>query len=104
MNKYLLFFILIVLSISGILLAEDFKEGTKLSEGKNVVNFGTNFEPFYVKDLINAYPQIETVTYNSTDREIGYVNAFGGIGENFIIYPNKTYELTTKREIILNLK
>ena len=83
--------------ITGIIFAEDFNEGIKLNEGKNTVNFSFEFSPIYVGDLIKAYPEITTITYTESEEEIGYVNVFGGIGENFVIYPNKTYEITTNK-------
>ena len=106
MNKSFLIIITIVilLGITGIIFAEDFKEGIKLEKGKNTINFGFEFSPFYVGDLIKAYPEISTITYNESEQEVGYVNVFGGIGENFVIYPNKTYEVTTSKEVVLNLK
>jgi hypothetical protein len=104
MNKYLLILFLAILCTSGILLAEDFKEGIKLAEGKNVININFGFNPFYVEDLVKIYPEITTVTYNDSEKELGYVNVFGGIGDNFMIYPNQTYEITTRKEVTLNLK
>jgi hypothetical protein len=104
MNKYLLILMIVILCVSGVILAEDFKEGIRLSEGKNVINISFEFNPFYVEDLVKIYPEITTVTYNDSTQEWGYVNAFGGIGYNFLIYPNQTYEITTRKEVILNLK
>lgn len=93
-----------LLGISGIILAEEFNEGIKLCEGKNTINLSFEFNPIYVSDLIQLNPEIETVTRNNGTQEIGYVNIFGGIGKNFVIQPNKTYEITTKQEINLNLR
>jgi hypothetical protein len=104
MNKYLLILILVILCVSGIILAEDFKDGIKLYEGKNVINISFEFSPFYVEDLVKTYPEITTVTYNNSEKELGYVNVFGGIGDRFVIYPNQTYEITTRKEVTLNLK
>jgi hypothetical protein len=106
MNKFLLtlVFVILIFGISGIIIAEEFKEGIKLSEGKNIINLSFEFSPLYVKDLVLIYPEISTVTYNESNQEWGYVNVFGGIGENFVIYPNKTYEITVKQEVNLNLK
>ena len=104
MNKYFLISIFVIFCISGIIIAEDFRDGIKLYEGKNLVNISFDFNPLYVTDLIKIYPEIQTVTYNDSKQEFGYVNVFGGIGDNFVIYPNKTYEITTKQEITLNLK
>ena len=85
-------------------MAENQKEGIFLSEGKNSINLSYEFYPIYVKDLIKIYPEIATVTYNNGNSEIGYVNVFGGIGENFVIYPNQIYEIVTTKEVILNLR
>jgi hypothetical protein len=104
MNKYFFILIFVILCVSGIIIAEEFKEGIKLIEGKNAINLSLDFNPVYVKDLVKIYPEIQTVTYNDTEQERGYVNVFGGIGDNFVIYPNKIYEITTKQDITLNLK
>jgi hypothetical protein len=106
MNKFLLILtlVIILLGISGIIIAEEFKEGIKLSEGKNTINLSFEFSPLYVKDLVLIYPEISTVTYNESNQEWGYVNVFGGVGENFVIYPNKIYEITVKQGVNLNLK
>ncbi|MCX6750038.1 MAG: hypothetical protein NTZ83_01120 [Candidatus Pacearchaeota archaeon] len=106
MNKYflILLFAVVILGVTGIILAEEFKEGIKLSEGKNIINLSFEFNPLYVEDLVKIYPEIATVTYNESGQEFGYVNVFGGIGENFVIYPNKIYEITTQKEVNLNLK
>jgi hypothetical protein len=96
--------LMMILGISGIIFAEEFKEGIKLSEGGNTINFSSDFTPIYVEDLIKFYPEITAVTYNGSQGEIGYVNVFGGVGENFIIAPNKFYEIITKQEVILDLR
>ncbi len=103
MKKYLLPLILAIFCIGGVIIADNFGGGIKLEEGKNIIDIEIGFNPIYVTDLIKLYPEINTITYNESGEEIGYVNAFGGIGENFIIYANKTYEITTKQEVILNL-
>lgn len=108
MRRYFQIFVLIciilLLEISGILLAEEFEEDIKLYEGKNIVNFSFEFNPMYASDLIKLNPEIETITKNNTIDGSGYVNVFGGIGENFIISPNGIYEITTKQDSILKLK
>jgi hypothetical protein len=106
MNKLLLvlIFAFLILGVSEIILAEEFEEGIKITEGKNIVNISYNFSPIYVKDLIKIYPEITTITFNDGNQEIGYVNVLGGIGENFIISENNIYEITTRKEVNLNLK
>jgi hypothetical protein len=100
----LLIFIFAIFSVSGIIIAEDFNEGFKLNEGKDTINLSFEFSPIYVADLLQAYPEITTITYQEGETSFGYVNVFGGIGENFVIYPNKIYEITTIKEVNLNLR
>jgi hypothetical protein len=106
MNKNLLILtlVLVILGISGVIIAEEFKEGIKLSEGKNLINLSSEFSPLYAEDLVKIYPDITTITYKVGDEEIGYVNVLGGVGENFVVYSHQIYEITVKREVILNLK
>ncbi len=108
MNRYLLvffsIFLICLLGISGIIIAEEFKDTIKINEGKELVNFSSEFSPIYVKDLILLNPNITTVTYNNGTHDLGYVDVFGGIGENFVVSPNKIYEITSKGEVTLNLK
>jgi hypothetical protein len=104
MNKYLLILVFAVFCVSGIIIAEEFREGVELHEGKNIVNISAEFSPLYVKDLIKIHPEIQTITYNDSRQKFGYVNVFGGIGDNFVISSNKTYEITTKQGVTLNLK
>ena len=76
----------------------------QLLEGENEILVPEYVSPFYVQDLVKGYPEILTVTYFEFQEEKGYVNLFGGIGENFIIYPNNTYNLTVNKNLEVNLK
>lgn len=73
-----------------------------LNEGKNLVYFESYNT---AKGLIMKNPEIETISYYDefSDKTIGYVNIFGGIGKDFTIYPGKLYEINAKRQISLNL-
>jgi hypothetical protein len=106
MNRSFLILIcvILVLGVSSLIIAEEFKEGIRLSEGKNSVNLSYEFNPIYVKDLVKIYPDITTITYNNGEQEVGYVNVLGGVGENFVISPDNIYEITTKEEVTLDLK
>src|SRR3989344_5937452 len=59
-----------------------------LSSGKNIVKFD---ETIYVPNLVEMYPDIEYVSYfdQNTNKTIAYINAFGGIGKNFLIYSDR---------------
>lgn len=104
MNKAIILLLILVLGTSGIIFAEDFSKEIILHEGKNTVNISHNFNAIYVQDLVKIYPEIQTITYIENEKEVGYVNVFGGIGENFIIYPNQIYEISVKKEVGFNLK
>ena len=107
MNKHYLILILILLvlfGISGIIIAENFKESIKINGEKTLINLSFEFSPIYVSDLTKLYPDITTVTHNNGTHEIGYVNVFGGIGENFVVSQNKLYEITSKQEVNLDLR
>jgi len=107
MNKLFLVTIILIFSLGiiGILFAEDFNlnDGIRLNKGENIINTSAEFNPIYASELVRIFPEIATIIYNDSGEEIGYVNVFGGIGDNFIVLPNKTYEITTTKEVILNL-
>lgn len=107
MNKISLIIIIFIFGIgtAGLLFADEFTsyEGIKLNEGKNIINTSLEFTPIYVGDLIKLFPEIATISYTENEEEKGYVNVFGGIGENFPILPNMTYEIISTKEVNLNL-
>lgn len=107
MNKLLLIILILIFGIvvTGVIFAEEFKseDGIRLNEGKNIFNTSLEFTPIYVEDLIKLFPEIATISYIENEEEKGYVNVFGGIGENFPILPNMTYEIVSTKEVKLNL-
>lgn len=107
MSRIILIILVLIslLGLAGVLFADEFNfnEGIKLIEGKNIVNTSLELTPIYVEDLIKLFPEIATISYTEDEEEKGYVNVFGGIGENFPILPNMTYEITSTKEVILNL-
>jgi len=105
------FWILMVMMISiifstAITLAEFFpdEKEIQLLEGENEILIPEQVSPFYVGDLIKSYPEILMVTYFEFEEEKGYVNAFGGIGEDFIIYPNQKYNITIGKNMGVKLR
>ena len=107
MRKYFLLLIGILIIISTAItltLAETQGEKIELTQGENFVNMSFEFSPFYVKDLVKNNPEILVVTINESGSIWGYVNEFGGIGNNFIIYPDKTYEIICKEDLTIILK
>lgn len=99
-----LIIILVIIFSTAIALAEISEEGIKLKIGENFINLSFDFSPIYSRDLIENYPEISVITFNESGISGGYVNVFGGIGKNFLIEPNKEYEIITKKEVIINLK
>lgn len=76
-------------------------EHSNLTIGKNNISFN---EYFYASEIINWNPKIESISYRTLDNQtIGYVNTFGGIGKNFLILPNQTYEISTNQNISLKI-
>jgi len=66
-----------------------------LFDGKNFIEL--NFtEPFYAESFVKLNPSIEVISYTENNETIGYINIFGGIGDNFIIQKNKKYEVIVK--------
>jgi hypothetical protein len=73
-----------------------------LAEGKN--NFSYDyFKPIYAEDLVLLYPDITAISYVENNVSYGYVNIFGGIGQNFVIQPGKEYEIIAKNKIKIYL-
>ena len=82
-----------------------------IERGENKVLMPLEFSPVYVSNLIKEYPEIIMVTYFSENigkegepEEIGYVNVFGGVGKNFIIYGNSTYFITVENDLEVLLR
>lgn len=69
-----------------------------LQTGKNEVQFS---EYVYASELIAWNPDIEYIAYYDEflNRRIAYVNVFGGVGDNFLTHPSKTYEISVKENI-----
>jgi len=78
----------------------------ELEKGKNTLIFN-NTEEFYVKSLFDLNEDIEVVSYNVVNRDvnksIGYIKAFGGVGKNFIVEPNKEYEVIVSENTTVTL-
>ena len=62
------------------------------------------FPSIPVKDLVAKYPQIQLVSVYEYGQTFGYVNAFGGIGTNFLVESNKQYEIFVSENVSLVLK
>lgn len=68
--------------------------------GKNFIEVD---QPVAASDLVFLNPGIRSVSYydDVNERTVGYVNVFGGIGEEFILFPGTSYEVAISEEIEL---
>jgi hypothetical protein len=87
--------------IVNVINAERFNK-LELDGGENEVYLNESLG--YVSDLVRLYPEIETISYIEGNETIGYVNVFGGIGTNFFIEANKSYEIVLSKEVIIYSK
>lgn len=101
MKKTFFILIFVLTLLAGFIVAERFLE-IELSKGKNEIRF--NISGVYASDLIKFYPEIETITYREENETIGFVNIFGGIGVNFMLESNRTYEINSNKNITIYLK
>ena len=106
MRKEFLFlgFVFFVLVITTPIIAQENPVKIDLIQGKNNITTNFCFSPIYVKTLAAKYPEINSVTYQEYEKTIGYVNVFGGIGQNFPIMQNQTYEIIVKENITIELE
>ena len=73
-----------------------------LQKGQNSLLINFSLERFvYAADIIYFNPDVEVISFQESNKTIGYVNVFGGIGKNFMIEQNKTYEVISSRKINL---
>ncbi len=73
---------------------------------ENQTNFTVNeyFPPIFASQLIKENPNIQSISVSEYGQTFGYLNTFGGIGTNFLIEPDKNYEIHTNQTIIIRLK
>ncbi len=98
-KRILIVFIILVLGFYVIVISSQGVTSVSLTKGKNYVNLNLS-EPIYVKTLIKLNPDIEAISYEENNQTIGYVNVFGGIGEDFIV-ENRDYEIIAGKNLTL---
>lgn len=101
MKKIFLVVAVVLILLVQFMIAEKFLK-VEISEGKN--NIFMNYSLGHASDLTKLYPEIETITYEEDGEKIGYVNVFGGIGKDFLLEPNKTYEINSNKNITIYVK
>ena len=59
----------------------------------------------HAKELIRNNPFIESISYfdELSNKTVGFVNAFGGLGKDFLLVPGKEYEISAKKDIRLKI-
>ncbi len=97
-SKIFKILILCIALISLIIAIAPEKE-IKLIKGKNNLTTPENFKPIYVKEFVNQHTEIQTITLREDNKAQAYINYLNGIGKNFILQPNKTYEITCSKNI-----
>ena len=98
-NDFFVFVIVILISITII----PANPTIQLIKGKNNISF--DFAPnLYASDLVKAYPEIISISYIENEKSLGYVNVFGGIGKDFPIQGNESYEIIVSKNITLILR
>ena len=98
--KSLVIFLVIILSFSTIIA--DNTVTVDLVEGRNLVSVSEYFPSFYVSTLMKNYPEIDSVNLDDYSGSYGYVNAFGGIGTNFLIQYGTEYEVYVSSDITVS--
>ena len=94
----LVLLVCVVLIIPATLFAEIKKEEVKFLEGENILKTPEDFSPIYAKDFVKLNPEIVTITFEENNNTLAYVNVFGGVGQNFVLMQNKTYDIVCKKE------
>jgi len=76
----------------------------KIQNGESNFTVQEYFPSFYANQLIKQNPQIQSISITEYGQTFGYLNTLGGIGTNFLIEPNKNYEIHTNESITIQLK
>ncbi len=104
MKKHIVFLILFMVLITGIIIiAEPSGENIEIKKGKNNLTI-SSVTYIDARSLVEIYPEIEVISYEFEGNSIGYVNVFNGIGKNFILEYNKTYEIISSKNITIKIK
>lgn len=103
--RFLIFLCCLILAFSFAVyagMAEELhsRSGVILLEGKNQVEID---RAVLVKEIVILNPEIEYVSYYDEflNKQVAYVNVFGGVGDNFLIEPGRIYEFSVRKKIEL---
>lgn len=101
MKKQILL-LMLILSLT-MIIAEN-PLNLNISAGKNNLTIMEDFPSIYASELIHSNPEIQSITIQEYGQTFGYLNTLGGIGTNFLIEPNRNYEIYTNQSITIRLK
>ncbi len=95
-------FLIIILSLT-VIVAENPLE-LKIPQGESNFTVLEYFPSMYASELIAANPEIQSISVEEYGQTFGYLNTLGGIGTNFLIEPNKNYEIHSNQSATIKLK
>lgn len=100
--------VFILLSVFLTLAVNGIDKGITLEVGKNqvIIPEDSDYFEIYASDITALNPDIEYIHYQDSflNQSLGYVNVFGGIGDNFLVKSGESYEIGSKKRILLRLK
>jgi hypothetical protein len=104
MKRLLIFIVLLIILVLGgsIIRAQlPAQNSLELSAGKQDIVFN---ESFYARTFIQQHPDVEYISYYDEflQRSVTYVNVFGGIGQNFVIIPGRSYEISVRTDTTIH--
>ena len=101
MKKQILLLI-IILSLTSIIAENPLS--VEIPMGKSNLTVLEYFPSTYVSELIDKNPEIQSISISEYGQTFGYVNILGGVGTNFLVEPNREYEIYTNQSTTINLK
>ncbi len=93
--------LIVTFLFSIILISSQNTFSADLQEGKNKIYINIS-EPIYVETLVKLNPEIQVISFIENNQTVGYVNVFGGVGENFVV-ESRDYEIIASKKINLVL-
>jgi len=102
-NKFIFFVLLLIIFTIGLSIAEnEAEEFTEVISGPSYIEVEENI---FVADFVAINKGVEYVLYHDDflNKDIVYLDVFGGIGSNFLMEPGITYEISVNRDFALRI-
>lgn len=93
--------VILILILSMTTIIADNPVFAEIKEGKNIVITNDSFSSYYASQIMEKYPQIESISMRKYGMSFGYVNTMGGLGTNIIIEPNQEYEIYSTENLTI---